>query len=145
MRQVSHILTAEQGAYHWPDRNCITTAWALYKWFRSDPRAELRDAVDFYLSMPEVSAWASIAKFGGPLAHHEAMIGADAYRVDACQPGDLVFFSAPIRIGNHTFAAKDGREAMGFVDDGFAVLHWTPDGLRPVKSPFPPHTLLRIA
>jgi len=141
---VNRIITAEQGRYSWPRRNCITTAMALYESLASAPDPFVFQACAHYLSLPEREAWRQIMRLGGPLMHHESVLGAGAVRVDAMAPGDIVFLAGDIRIGNHSFAAGDGREAMGFVDGGHSVLHWTPDGMRPVTAPWPDRTVLRF-
>lgn len=144
MASVNQILTAEQGVYHWPDRNCITTAMALYEALCTNPEPFFFRACAQYFTLSEEVAWRELMKLGGPLIHHEAIFGDGACRVGEIAPGDIVFFQGPIRIGNHAFASKPGREAMGFVDEGYAILHWTPDGLRPVAAPYPDYTALRI-
>ena len=141
---VNQILSSEQGVYHWPERNCITTAMALYEALCTKPEPFFFQACAHYFTLSEEVAWRELAKLGGPLVHHEAIFGNGARRVTELAPGDIVFLRGPITMGNHSFAAKPGREGMAFVDEGYAVLHWTPDGLRPVNAPYPDYNALRM-
>ncbi|MCY3981273.1 MAG: hypothetical protein OXF51_05785 [Alphaproteobacteria bacterium] len=145
MASVAAILGAEQGAYEWPGRNCITTALALYRALAETPRPEVMAAWQEAAALSEKRAWAKVLAEGGPLAHHRALLGEQMQQVEELEPGALVFFHGTISVGGDYFHARPSEEGMGFCDESYTVLHWAPIGLRPVRSPYPPHSIWRIA
>lgn len=146
MPSVNQILSAAQGAYDWPERNCVTTGMELYESLSDNPSSAVREIFGAFLTIKkEERAWRDAFTLGGPLVVWRTAMGETAIEVSDLRPGDFVFFREEMRIGNHIFPAKEGREGLGFVDGGYAILYWTPDGMRPVSAPYPPRTVLRIA
>lgn len=144
-RSVSAVLSSEQGKYLWRQKDCITTALSLYKHLCPKPRAEVFGIFKYYHSQEEIEAWRLAARRKGQLQVWRDALAGDAVEVDERQPGDLIFFNQAILVKpSFGFEARRGRECLAFCGDDFAVLHWTPTGLRPVIAPLPRHVILRI-
>ena len=133
MASVSDTLTAEQGAYKWGVRDCLTTARALAESASQEAGERYRTGLARYHDMPEADAWMAALRAGGPAALHCQGLGDAAIEVYETQPGDLVFFHSAVTTRNGCWLdAGAGRELLGFVDESYEILHWTPHGLSAV-------------
>ena len=143
-RSVSQILSDEQGEYEWRKRDCITTALSLYINLSTQFRMVVVEKSIEYHKMSEKDAWIRLLKNGGPLKYYAELFGDTAETVDTFAPGNLVFYDQPIRICGYDFKSSKGREAMGFVDESYQKLHWTPMGLKPIDSTMKPVHILEF-
>ena len=145
MRTVSAILSSEQGLYEWRIRDCVTTGLALYRHLCPRPRDEVFGIFQYYHDQPEIEAWRLAARRKGQLQVWRNALAGDAVEVDERAPGDFLFFNQTIFVKpSFAFDARRGRECLAFCGDDFAVLHWTPSGLKPIAAPLPRHVILRI-
>lgn len=142
---VSQILTSEQGRYEWTVRDCLTTARAVVVAKVGAERADRYvGGISMYHAMPELDAWKLSMKHGGPAAHHSVGLEKIAETVDEPMPGDLVFFTSPVETRNLCrLDAGPGRELLGFVDDAYDMLHWTPSGLSIIVNQPPIGLIMR--
>jgi len=149
MAAVSEILTAQAGAYRFGERDCVRTLIEIYRRLAARPD-ERRLMLYFELARgSEADALARLAAEGGPLRLYPRILGDHATVMSpgdaAPEPGDILFYDRPIRVGCHLFDAAPGAEAMAFLDDGMQALHWTPGGLLPVEQSDSWRALMRIA
>ena len=146
MSAVSDILSAQQGAYEWRTRDCLTTTRALIEGLAGRRHAHRYGReIGTWHRLPEARAIASIREeFGGVgsahaagFGRHPAWFGVDVLPGDTPrQPGDIVQLAgAVIVMGNNWDTDKLG-DLIGFVTNSCEIWHWAASGLAPASGDY---------
>ena len=142
MAAVTAILAAQQGHLRVgraglpADRHCERLVRALC------PAAAIggeRLSADEYLALRAATPPSRVRRVarlvmrrGGPWSVYREALCPPAGLPLRPAPGDLVFWDSKVetRTG-HALDARSGAELIGFADDSYEILHWTPAGCPP--------------
>ena len=135
MSSANAVLSAEQGAYQWGTRDCLTTLNAMIEYQLGEGRG-----IDMHVwhGMSEPRAMAKAKKAYGSLADaHIAILqklpGIKVLdgKAHEAQPGDIVQLEGRLATEGSGWDTQAGA-ILGFVADTHEIFHWTPARLAPL-------------